>query len=174
MALNVVQGPAGTEGGKMVIANPFPPAGVDAGAFFDLVGSRKRGLMDNLLEIDKAENNTSVVFYLEWRGWKLLFCGDAELRSWKTMGRENILKPVDFLKVGHHGSQNATPPSGLLNLILPEDSTRERQAAVSTYNFEHYSGVPDPGTLGLIGRRCTLWNTMQLRDGGYYDIEFEG
>jgi hypothetical protein len=54
---------------------------VDAGAFYDLVESRRRGFEDNLLAIDAANNNTSVVLLLEWRGWRLLFPGDAEVRS---------------------------------------------------------------------------------------------
>ncbi len=173
MALNAVQAAGKPEAGKVVAADPTPPPGVDAGTFYDLVHSRQQGIADNLLEIDKAENNTSIVFSLEWRGWKLLFPGDAELRSWKTMGREKVLKPVDFLKVGHHGSQNATPTLDLFNLILPEVSSRERQAVVSTYDFGHYSGVPDPTTLNLVASRCKLWNTMELKDGEYCDIDFE-
>ena len=116
------------------IRPPIPPPGVDAQAFYDLVEARKRGWADNLLAINKAANNTSVVFCLEWRGWKLLFPGDAELRSWQIMNREKVLKPVDFLKVGHHGSHNATPPEELLEKILPQPNPagRPRSAAVST------------------------------------------
>ena len=43
------------------------------------------GLGDSMLFIDRAANNTSVVFAVEWRGWQLLFPGDAELASWATM-----------------------------------------------------------------------------------------
>ena len=64
------------------------------------------------------------------RAKELLFTGDAEQRSWKTMQREKVLKPVDFLKVGHHGSKNATPPVEILDLILPSDSNKPRKAAV--------------------------------------------
>ena len=48
--------------------DPKPPAGVDAGAFYRLVESRRDGLVDNLLAIDKAKNNSGIVFCLEWRG----------------------------------------------------------------------------------------------------------
>ncbi len=175
LALKPLGDTAEAETSKTRIPDPTPPSGVDGGAFFDLVNSRKRGVSDNLLEIDKAENNTSIVFCLQWRGWTLLFPGDAELRSWKIMAREKVLKPVDFLKVGHHGSQNATPELELFDMVLPTERSQTRQAVVSTYNFDHYSGVPDPATLDAIACRCEkLWNTMNLEDGDYYDIEFEG
>ncbi|MFC1825482.1 hypothetical protein ACFL9T_22445 [Thermodesulfobacteriota bacterium] len=81
-----------------------PPSGVDAGAFYDLVEARSNGFADNLLAIDKAGNNTSVVFLLRWRGWRLLFTGDAEVSSWQTMHDSGLLHQADFMKVGHHGS----------------------------------------------------------------------
>lgn len=154
---------------------PIPPPGVDAQAFYDLVEARKKGWADNLLAIDQAANNTSVVFCLEWRGWKLLFPGDAEIRSWQTMNRENVLNPVDFLKVGHHGSHNATPPKELLEKILParNPAGRTRFAAVSTYN-NTYSGVPEKETLDRIAALCQLKDTRDLQDGEYADFEFEG
>ncbi len=115
--------------------NLLPPAGVDASTFYNLVEIRQTAYADNLLAIDKAANNTSLVLCLEWGGFRLLFPGDAELRSWKEMDNRGLLKPVDFLKVGHHGSHNATPPPDLLDKILPEDGKR-RYAAVSTYPAE--------------------------------------
>jgi beta-lactamase superfamily II metal-dependent hydrolase len=154
-------------------ASPLPPQGVDASAFYNLVDRRRRGVVENLMGIDQAANNTSVVFTLKWRGYTLLFAADAELRSWQTMQREGVLQPVDFLKVGHHGSHNATPPPEILAQILPPTSPRPRRAAVSTYNFNHYSGVPDPDTLDRIKETCTLSSTMDLADGKFFDIEFE-
>ena len=154
---------------------PIPPPGVDAQAFYNLVEARKQGWADNLLAIDKAANNTSVVFCVEWRGWKLLFPGDAEMRSWQTMNREKMLKSVDFLKVGHHGSHNATPPDELLEKILPGGipAGRPRSAAVSTYD-NTYSGVPGKDTLDRIAAHCQLKDTRDLPDGKYVDLEFPG
>src|SRR5262245_13827977 len=101
-------------------ARPVPPSGVDAEAFFNLVEMRQRGFVDNLLAIDRAANNTSVVFSLHWRGWKLLFPGDAELASWKMMQSKGVLEPVHFLKVAHHGSHNGTPDDDVLEAFLPK------------------------------------------------------
>ena len=154
---------------------PIPPPGVDAQAFYDLVEERKKGGGDNLLAIDAAANNSSIVFCLEWRGWRLLFTADAQTRSWKTMNREKVLKPVDFLKVGHHGSHNATPDEEIMKKILPTQSAAERQrfAAVSTYD-NTYSGVPEQETLARIKAVCLLEDTRKLKDGEYLDFEFKG
>lgn len=157
--------------------NPQPPAGVDAGAFFDLVASRENGITDDLLAIDKAANETSLVFELEWRGWRLLFPGDAEEKSWDLMaGREGLLRPVHFVKVGHHGSHNGTPDDPLLNLVLPETppDQRKRVAAVSTYD-DTYGPVPDADTLEQFASRCDeVFDTRTLADGECFEIHFPG
>ena len=63
-----------------------------------------------LLAIDKAANNTSLVLQFEVGGKKLLFPGDAENESWELIaGRPGALGPVDMLKVPHHGSLNGIP-----------------------------------------------------------------
>ena len=56
---------------------PYPPRGVDAGAFYNLLDVRHTNSASSLLSIDQAANNTSVVMLLEWNGWKLLFSGDG-------------------------------------------------------------------------------------------------
>jgi beta-lactamase superfamily II metal-dependent hydrolase len=153
---------------------PSPPPGVDAGAFYDLVEFRRRGYGDNLLAIDAAANNSSVVFCLEWRGWRLLFPGDAEQRSWREMDRQGKLKPVHFLKVGHHGSANGTPPPELLAKILPETPPdgRPRFAAVSTCAGS-YSGVPHAETMALLRGRCDLRSVEDLPAGRkFIDFNF--
>ncbi|MBW8298479.1 MAG: MBL fold metallo-hydrolase [Hydrogenophaga sp.] len=74
-------------------------------------------------ELDgKLKNNSSVVLLIEWKGKRLLFVGDAEWHgafkegkmngSWNVMWKERnslLAHPIDFLKIGHHGSENATP-----------------------------------------------------------------
>jgi len=155
----------------------LPPAGVDAGAFYNLVTRRQGGFVDNLLAIDKAANNSSIVFCLEWRGWKLLFPGDAELRSWKEMNKEGVLSPIHFLKIGHHGSHNGTPNADLLAKILPVPApdNRLRRAAVSTFP-DTYSGIPHQETFDELRdvHGCILSTTMGLADGEAQILEFEG
>jgi hypothetical protein len=66
----------------------------------------------DLLAIDKAANNTSLVVRLTVHDKVLLFPGDAEEESWAEMRSRNLLRPVDFLKIAHHGSVNGMPFEG--------------------------------------------------------------
>jgi beta-lactamase superfamily II metal-dependent hydrolase len=167
----VVQRPSQSE--KPTLTTPIPPSGVDAGAFYNLVSMRRAGFMDNLLMIDKAANNTSIVFSLEWRGWRLLFPGDAEYRSWQLMENKNLLKQVQFLKVSHHGSHTGTPPPEILKKFLAQVSPNDRPrfAAVSTFP-NTYHGVPDPETLNEIEQRCELRDVQNVPDGNFIDFNF--
>jgi beta-lactamase superfamily II metal-dependent hydrolase len=175
MALGMGVGAGG--GAPAAAADPLPPPGVDAGAFYALVDIRRSGVAENLLAIDKAANNSSVVICLEWRGWKLLFSGDAEQKSWQMMMDQGVLQPVHFLKVGHHGSWNGTPPLDLLERILPAQrpDNRPRRAAVSTC-LGVYEGVPDTDTLTELGHRCD--QVVRVDEaaplGGFVDILFDG
>jgi len=152
---------------------PSPPAGVDLGSFVNLVESRSAGITDNLLTIDKAANNSSVVFSLEWRGWKLLFPGDAETRSWQTMDREGMLEQVHFLKVAHHGSHNGTPDDDLLEKVLPKPAPdgKPRFAGVSTWT-ETYNGIPHEPTNKRLASRATLVSTLDDPNALFAEIEF--
>jgi len=76
---------------------------------------------DQLLEIvrvlDDQMNNTSLILLFEVGGKKLLFPGDAQIENWSwaledapdAKQTRALLAGVDFYKVGHHGSRNATP-----------------------------------------------------------------
>jgi len=167
----------GPEGGPGVAAvtEVFPPAGVDLGAFLGLVEARRSGIADNLLAIDQAGNNTSIVFLLEWRGWRLLFPGDAEIRSWQTMHREGVLKPVHFLKVAHHGSHNGTPSGEAFDAILPgrPSGKRLRTSAISTWD-RTYSGIPHGPTNQRLQSRTKLRSTLDDKDQLYLEVKFNG
>jgi hypothetical protein len=75
------------------------------------------------LKLDNATNNTSLVLAIELveSGKVLLFPGDAQVGSWLswmdlswklpdggTVTAPELLRRTAFLKVGHHGSHNAT------------------------------------------------------------------
>jgi len=152
-------------------ALPVPPPGVDAGAFYDLVKWRASGFADNILAIDKAANDTSVVFALEWRGKRLLFAGDAELKSWSMMHAKNVLKPVDFLKVSHHGSHNGTPDAAILDAFFPAGNAAKRDAVISTWDQETYPGIPHPPTNTKLSGRGRLHSTLDDRNKLFYDVE---
>jgi beta-lactamase superfamily II metal-dependent hydrolase len=65
------------------------------------------------LALDSIRNNTSLVILFRYRGKSLLFPGDAQWGNWQswigTDKARQLLSELDFLKVAHHGSENATP-----------------------------------------------------------------
>ena len=155
-----------------------PPHGVDAGDFYNLVEMRQR-VYENLLTIDKAKNNTSIVFCLTWRGLRFLFTGDAEERSWLTMRdlkqEEQVLKAVHFIKISHHGSKNGTPEEEILNIILPENpSDRIPRDALLSTREDTYNDVPHESTVDFYRNRCdTLHDLQEKLPGEYIDIKFQ-
>ncbi len=139
-----------------------PPRGVDAGTFYNLLDVR-HGAATTLLEIDQAANNTSVVLLLEWNGWRLLFPGDAEKRSWRTIDARvpQQMQPVHFLKISHHGSHTGMPPPEILEKVLPllaAGQVPKARAAVSTFP-KTYRGVPDEATFTELRLRTQVFST---------------
>lgn len=169
---------------------PAPaPRNISAGDFRRL----QSGMLSNGLAFaakdTKIQNNMSVVLLVEWKKRRLLFVGDAEWEhefregkdngSWNVMWhkyRETHLKdPVDFLKIGHHGSINATPPVfelkpkpkkaeddlgdasiyRMLDTLLPVPKAGKKptaQAVVSTER-EFYPPIPECSVLADLARR---------------------
>lgn len=67
------------------------------------------------LSVDNYLNNTSLCLLLQYQGKTLLFPGDAQWGNWMSWQDQwdSILGDIDFYKVGHHGSHNATPHGAL-------------------------------------------------------------
>jgi hypothetical protein len=178
--------PGLTARAKPILTPVEPPRGVDTGAFYNLVSRRRWGYGDNLLAIDSAANNTSIVFCLCWRGWNLLFPGDAEERSWKEMDKRGLLKPVHFFKISHHGSITGMLPDNLVGKVLKlkKDDPTTRYAALSAYpdlkkqkkgkQDWTYTDVPRRAVLDELKLRADLRQTIEVPDGGYLDYAFEG
>jgi beta-lactamase superfamily II metal-dependent hydrolase len=125
---------------------------------------------------DDLKNDTSVVLLLEWRGRRLLFTGDAEWTGravkkgrrnscWDVMlkmdKKGHLSRPLDFLKVGHHGSVNGTPfvdmkgvAQPILDKILPKKG--KAKVVVSTTAGKHgkQKEVPYHDLLRELGRRA--------------------
>ena len=151
-----------------------PPGGVSPGAYFDLLASRRQGNRDRIRQIDAANNNTSLVLELEWRGWRLLFPGDAEVKSWKRMHEQGDLRPVHFVKVAHHGSHNGTYQE-LFDQLMPPAAPdgRPRHALVCTHVGD-WDSVPDGDTLAVYSARATLHDTRDVPRGTAVEIAFAG
>lgn len=136
---------------------------------------------------DKVTNNTSVVLLIEWKGKRLLFVGDAEWNTkfkagkqngaWNVMWHERKSKlnsPIDFLKIGHHGSVNATPwndaedgavteASTILDAMLPIPSggaAPTAKAVVSTKR-KKYPPIPKGALMVELGKRAQGKNYQQ-------------
>jgi len=133
------------------------------------------------------QNNLSVVLLIEWKKHRLLFVGDAEWDGEFKLGKQNgswnvmwekhkkthLSAPLDFLKIGHHGSINATPPPvstkppsskapadgvyAILDTILPvpkAGAAPTAQAVVSTER-EFYNPIPECALLVDLARRVS-------------------
>ena len=145
------------------------------------------------LKSGELVNNTSIVLLLEWKGRRLLFPGDAQVKTsragkfekgksngaWNVMwamSKDALNASLDFLKVGHHGSHNATPWTSkkvrveengqevekphpvneILDAMLPEvDDPRKRKgrAIVSTRRTNAFEKIPDPELIETLGKR---------------------
>ena len=80
---------------------------------------------------------------------KLLFPGDAQIENWSFALEDapdaektrKLLAKVDFYKVGHHGSRNATPKTLLwVNFAKRGKEKGRLQTALSTLKGKH--GTP--------------------------------
>ena len=138
-----------------------------------------------------ATNNLSVVLLLEWHRRRLLFPGDAEWKkafkgqfkvgrtngSWNVMWQERkdeLSQPLDFLKIGHHGSENATPWTAkehpindILDALLPLPQAGQpptAQAVASTERTSRWPSIPDPALMEEIGKRVANARTEYKED----------
>lgn len=163
-----------------------PPANISLQDFNRLRGGMQANLLAAADVLGHATNNLSVILLLEWRGNRLLFTGDAEWSSkkaevnpsgnngsWNVMWqerKEDLSKPLDFLKVGHHGSINATPwtppksqgesyaLSEVLDQLLPlpvAGQSPTAKAVVSTDRSSRWPSIPDPEIIKQLGMRVS-------------------
>jgi beta-lactamase superfamily II metal-dependent hydrolase len=98
---------------------------VDNGSFSrDMVSAKNSMRLGNLVDetgsllaaaslLESATNNTSLFFVLQVSELRFLFPGDAQQGAWEHVRNNEdakaMIDDVDFYKVGHHGSHNATP-----------------------------------------------------------------
>jgi beta-lactamase superfamily II metal-dependent hydrolase len=77
--------------------------------------SNDAGLLAAASVLEQSVNNTSLFFVLDVGGVRFLFPGDAQYGAWESVRKDpkslQLISNVDFYKMGHHGSHNATPMS---------------------------------------------------------------
>ena len=128
-----------------VDAAPAPAgAGIEPGPARWLVERMHSQHTHSLLRIartlDDAMNNTSLVLLFKVGKRRLLFPGDAQIENWSySLSKADVRKQlaeVDFSKVGHHGSRNATPRS-LVDLWRGRPRGLELTSMMSTMGGVH-------------------------------------
>lgn len=103
-----------------------------------------QGLLEIVRQLDQQMNNTSLILLFEVNGKRLLFPGDAQLENWSYALKDAkdtkkvcaMLAEVDFYKVGHHGSLNATPRK-LLWEAFKKRKGRQLLTMMSTMSGKH-------------------------------------
>jgi beta-lactamase superfamily II metal-dependent hydrolase len=111
---------------------------------------------------DNTLNNQSLVVLFSFRGKNLLFAGDAQWGNWEnflyggaygtpghtepTKEAQDILGKIDFYKVGHHGSANASPMDAVGALRLGCVGMCSTQPGA-------YNQVPRGPLLSALGQR---------------------
>lgn len=84
---------------------------------------RQAGQLDRFAAaaaLEYSVNNTSLVLLLEIGGNFLLFPGDAQWSTWNMIIQSpwrELLAETTFLKLGHHGSNNASPISFVRDVL---------------------------------------------------------
>ncbi|HYC90794.1 MAG TPA: MBL fold metallo-hydrolase [Thermoanaerobaculia bacterium] len=105
------------------------------------------------LVLDNARNNSSLVILFRYGGRSLLFGGDAQWGNWQSwIGTERareLLSEVDFIKIAHHGSHNATPVD-VVKALRP----KELAVMIST-QAEPFPTIPRPPLLAQLEQRAT-------------------
>ncbi|MFO0618000.1 MAG: MBL fold metallo-hydrolase [Polyangiaceae bacterium] len=115
------------------------------------IASFNGNLGDAALAVEGFVNGESLVLVLEIGAARLLLPGDAEVGSWlKILGDPEAVALVEsatFLKVGHHGSHNATPL-----VLLREHLAKKTPAMMSTQKGEgsFRNGIPFADILGAL------------------------
>ena len=105
---------------------PLPPGTPTERLEQAVNASQPKLLLTAVKSLDAFLNNQSLVVLFTFNGKKLLFAGDAQGGNWEywmfggtptktpsiddlSPAGKKILGQLDFYKVGHHGSTNATP-----------------------------------------------------------------
>ncbi|MCA9624593.1 MAG: hypothetical protein KC731_36465 [Myxococcales bacterium] len=173
-----------TDGGPRPVTRLFPKAKTQrmppyARWFRDRVRrARGESLLELVRSLDHALNNTSIILLFEVGGRRLLFPGDAQIENWEYVlhhapNRAAIrrkLEKVDFYKVGHHGSLNATPKTvwnSFAKRSPPTDAGRMR-SVVSTMGGKHGSRhrdteVPRRKLVEALEAETDFFTTQTLR-----------
>ncbi|MDO5403292.1 MAG: DNA internalization-related competence protein ComEC/Rec2 [Eubacteriales bacterium] len=121
----------------------------------------------------ESANDYSAVYLLQYKNFKMLFTGDAELKAEKHMiesSSKNLFCDINILKTGHHGSRSSSGEE-FLKIIKPE-------AALISCGADNSYGHPHNQTLERLREiGCNFYITARLgaikvvTDGNKYTIK---
>jgi competence protein ComEC len=94
---------------------------------------------------DKAENNDSLVLRVQFGATAFLLTGDMEKKIEEELFDQGLLRGVDVLKVGHHGSRTSSTPD-LLDAVHPA-------FGLISVGFDNAYGHPHPQTIAALETR---------------------
>lgn len=108
--------------------------------------------LENYEATEKAQNNDSLVLRVEYGATSFLLTGDMEKQVEEQLFARGRLRPVDVLKVGHHGSRTSTNPD-LLSAVHPT-------FGVVSVGFDNTYGHPHPLVLNALRQQhVTVYRT---------------
>lgn len=164
---------AGEDNGPAKRGQPVPE---EARWFRDrLLSVTNQGLLEIVRQLDDQMNNTSLILLFEVGKKKLLFPGDAQFENWSYAMTEapnrkklaQLIADVDFYKVGHHGSLNATPRQWLWQAFKKKKG-KKLQTMMSTMPGKHgkvasKTEVPRRTLVTALESGSRLKNTNKLK-----------
>ena len=146
---------------------------------------RGEQLLSIVRQMDNAMNNTSLILLFEIGRRRLLFPGDAQIENWEYILHEapernairQKLRRVDFYKVGHHGSLNATPRTlwGEFTKKSEEERAPDRlRTLVSTKANVHGSAhrrteVPRKKLIHELKTKSNFKSTQEIKSKQFWD-----
>jgi beta-lactamase superfamily II metal-dependent hydrolase len=141
---------------------PFPGKGVPVATAGRDKPTRKlhellrRSGIELAIALDDAVNGTSLVLVLEIGKAVVVLAGDAQWGTWHAALSNpawvELLGRATFLKVGHHGSHNASPRD-LIDGPIPDGIP----AMVSVTHVDRWPRIPRTGLLDALTRKQIHW-----------------
>lgn len=138
----------------------------------------RTGGMDLLSAADKTRNNTSIVMKWTYGDRQFLFTGDAEEKSWEIMRDNGADLSSDLVKVGHHGSINASPEWSFKKVFPKKLTANAVLLSTDPTRFTGRNEVPKDevvaGWRGRVKSASRVKRTDKVPLGGFVQFDFDG
>jgi hypothetical protein len=131
-----------------------------------------------LAAVDRTRNNTSIV--MRWtydETVRVLLTGDAEETSWQIMQKNGADLSSEAIKVGHHGSINASPEWSFDDVFPSVRATNAALVSTDPTRFTGENEVPKAevlaGWLGRLQDPARLLRTDSVPQGQSVEVRFQ-